>query len=113
MSCLLQVTAVEPGGYKTDVAKSRQMLPPHPAYTDETMMTTVIRNALVTPSVVDAYGETAKGVETVYQLSLLPTPPGRLPLGPEGVQFARTHISEMTADVDKAAAWQDEIAASL
>ena len=51
--------------------------------------------------------DTAKGIERIYALSLLEDPPRRLPLGLDGVQWAREHIMAFQEDVDKYASWSE------
>ena len=55
------------------------------------------------------YSNAAKGVEKLYELSLLEEPPRRLPLGPDRVQWVREHIASLSTDVDRYASWSDDL----
>ena len=109
---LPQVTAVEPGAFQSSLAANRTMAPQHPAYTDSALPSSAMRAAFATPeseAAAFASSDTAKGVEKIYELSLLDDPPRHLPLGPDGVQLARIKVEEFGEEVEKYASWSDDL----
>ena len=117
LTCSLnKITAVEPGAFSTELGAKRETAPRHPAYTDPTMMTSLVRGAFeqsASEAATFPYSDTAKGVEKLYELSLLDSPPLRLPLGPDGVQWVREHIASLSTDVDKYASWSDGLTSDV
>ena len=92
---------------------SIQMLPQHPAYIDDASATGVFRKvfggATVEAQKKLGFGDPAKGVQKVYELSKLENPPLRLLLGKDINRYTREYIAQLTKEVDEYAAWSDNL----
>lgn len=77
----------------------------HPAYTDPTLPTAVTREVFKHS---ERYAkDPMKGVQRIYDLSLLPEPPLRFPLGLEVVDAVAKQIKSVENDVAKYASWSE------
>jgi hypothetical protein len=84
-------------------------VPVHPAYTNPSLITSIIRNYMsdaVLPGDVD------KVTKVIYQLFAdggndgLPL---RIPLGKDAIQALRTKVEELTTEVDKVEKYSDDL----
>ncbi|KAI0794410.1 NAD(P)-binding protein [Fomes fomentarius] len=102
----IKITSVEPGAFDTNVVSVSQLAPQHPAYAEEGSITAIVRKALI-QSAQSWQGakDTRKGVQKIYDLTLLPSPPLHLPLGQDAVTGIRRHIEALTKDVEDYAHW--------
>ncbi|KAI0738149.1 NAD(P)-binding protein [Daedaleopsis nitida] len=113
----IKITSVEPGAFKTEITHALQFAPQHPAYANPTSLTSIVRKSLSDdgPKEGDAasrYGwnDTRKGVQKIFELTLLPNPPARFPLGQDSIRFCRDYVDEISRDVEGYAHWSDELA---
>ncbi|KAM5545438.1 hypothetical protein V8D89_000476 [Ganoderma adspersum] len=110
----IKVSSVLFGGFVTEFSTgSIQMLPPHPAYTDSASAAVAFRKVFGDATVESqkklGFGDPAKGVQKVYELSTLQNPPLRLLLGNDINQYTREYIAQLTKEVDEYAAWSDNL----
>ena len=108
---MFQITSVQAGGFNTEVFNAARVAPQHSAYAGDDSFTSAVRKSLAQVSRTDerAYGleqqDTKKGVEKIYQLTLLPAPPLHFPLGLDALKWIREQIEELTNDVEGYAHW--------
>ncbi len=94
---------------------SLQVLPQHPAYADPAKAAPAFRHlnvfdgATVESQKKLGFGNPAKGVQKVYELSTLPNPPLRLLLGKDSNQYARDYIAQLTKEMDEYSAWSHNL----
>lgn len=77
----------------------------HPAYSDPTLPSVALRSFFQNT---ERYGrDPAKGVQRIYDLSLLPEPPLRFPLGPDAVDGVKSQVKLVEKDAEKYASWSE------
>ena len=81
---------------------------PHPAYTKETLATTIVRNVLLSPNL-KLPNDLDKGIAKIYELSKLQNPPVRLQLGKDSIQAVRTQIASVAGELDHYESWSDDL----
>nr|VWO98273.1 Zn(2)-C6 fungal-type domain-containing protein [Ganoderma boninense] len=110
----IEVSFVLFGGFVTEFATgSFQMIPQHSAYADNTNAAAVFRR-MFSGSTVESqkklgFGDPAKGIQKVYELSKLENPPLRLLLGKDINQYVKEYIAQLTKEVDEYEAWSDNL----
>ena len=108
-----QVSSVLAGTFATDIGKSLQMIPHHPAYVSETSPTIMARKML--GNVAEAMGkktglgDPAKGAQKIYDLSQLPDPPLRLLLGQDANHYVGEYLAKLTREIEQYASWSDDL----
>ncbi|TBU27432.1 NAD(P)-binding protein [Dichomitus squalens] len=115
----IKISSVLAGSFATDIGKSLQMMPQHPAYADESNATTMARKMLNQMLSMGTdkeaakklgLGDPAKGVEKIYELSRLPNPPLRLLLGKDANHMVREWLAQVTKEIDEYESWSDDVA---
>ena len=102
------------GGFITDILSSFQIIPQHPAYAEGSAA--ALSRKLWHESVDkearknQGWGDPAKAVQRIYELSKLPSPPVRFVLGKDAIQITREYITELTEEVNKYATWSENLA---
>ena len=54
-------------------------------------------------------GDPKKAAERIYELSLLDSPPLRLPLGPDSVQYIRKQLDRITSELEEYQSWSVDV----
>ncbi|RDX45561.1 NAD(P)-binding protein [Lentinus brumalis] len=110
----VKITAVEPGGFVTEIVSAIQYAPQHPAYANPASITSMIRKSLQAETGdfarMSQLSDTAKGAQKIYELTLLANPPIHMPLGKDSVGFIREYAAELTKTVEEYASWSDKLA---
>lgn len=99
----IRVTAVEPGGMKTDFAteQSSKLVPNQAAY-DSTVGATI--RALTAPDYLDSYSDPATIAKVILKVSDLDDPPIRLLIGSRWLQYGSS-FDQQRAEADKEWSW--------
>ncbi|RPD64116.1 NAD(P)-binding protein [Lentinus tigrinus ALCF2SS1-7] len=106
----IKVSLVEPGAFLTEIVTANQFVPQHPAYADPTSITSTIRKLFSEDIRKLPFSDPDKGVQKIFELTKLASPPLHLPLGKDSVGNIRAHIADLTKVVDEYASWSDNIA---
>ncbi|CAL1712830.1 unnamed protein product [Somion occarium] len=101
----IKTTLVEPGTFRTEVIGKLGEGYNHPAYTKPTLITNVLRATLRDHKMKE--GDTSKGVQKIYDLSLLLDPPLRLPLGKDAVEMVKGEAKSILDDAAKYESWSE------
>ncbi|KAG2048001.1 NAD(P)-binding protein [Suillus hirtellus] len=91
----IKICIIEPGLFHTDVLNKAEVLPQHPAYTDESFAS-VIRRKLV-GAVLE--GDADKFTRTVYEVVQGGNIPKRLPMGLDAIELLNGKIELLKATV--------------
>ncbi|RPD54594.1 NAD(P)-binding protein [Lentinus tigrinus ALCF2SS1-7] len=106
----IKFTSVEPGAFVTEFMNNVERTPQHPAYTDPSLPTAVMREMYAHPeSLPFEFNDPAKGVEKLFELSRLPNPPLQFPLGRDAVKFLSDATAEHTKLVEKYGSWSNDL----
>ncbi|KAK7692333.1 hypothetical protein QCA50_003958 [Cerrena zonata] len=103
----IKVSLIEPGGFYTEGPKKAATSSgySHPAYNAPTLPSNVFRAFF--KSGVRFGADPTKGVQRIYDLSLLSDPPFRFVLGKDAVAAVRAEIKSIEQDVAKYETWSD------
>lgn len=108
---LSQITLVEPGYFATEATPNMgpngARMPVHPAYTKPTLPGNVMRDWQANGGTAGA--DPALAVAKIFELSLLPDPPFRLPIGADCLDAFRTKAKQYTETVEKYGSWSDSL----
>lgn len=77
----------------------------HPAYAAPTLPSHGLRSLITGSQRLGA--DPVKGVQRLYDLSLLPDPPFRFVLGKDAASFIRGELKEIEQDVNKYESWSE------
>ncbi|CAL1712882.1 unnamed protein product [Somion occarium] len=102
----IKITLVEPGTFRTEILAKLGEGYSHPAYTKPSLLSNVNRAALPDEKLMKQ-ADTSKGVQKIYDLSLLPNPPLRLPLGKDAVAMVRGEAKSILEDAAKYESWSE------
>ncbi|KAG2111976.1 uncharacterized protein F5147DRAFT_632713 [Suillus discolor] len=91
-----QICIIEPGAFHTSVMNKAEVLPQHPAYTDESFETSVMRRQVV-GAVFE--GDAYKFTRTVYEVVQGGNIPKRLPMGLDAIELLNGKIELLKATV--------------
>ena len=104
------------GGFQTNaVAVGMVKLPSHPAYTDPSLPSSILRTALLASTQKEqdprfpVLGDPAKAVRELYRLSELQAPPLRLVLGKDCLDICREKMAAVLKDVEDYASWSKDL----
>lgn len=106
----VQITIIEPGGFRTDFVKGGMDSTPLPVYTKPTLKGVFIRNIFQNDPVMP--GDTGKAVEVIYRLAALPDPPLHLPLGNDSIAGVRRKTAKLLEETDKFESWSQGLDAT-
>ena len=81
----------------------------HPAYSKPTLVPSVIRATLGTQKGREGPQDPAKASTKIYELSQLPNPPLRLPLGKEAVAIIKSALTGIVAEIEPYESWSDDL----
>ena len=101
---------MEPGAFYTEIVDAIQFVPQHPAYAYPSSATSTRRKLFTEDVRTLPFSDVDKGVQKIFELTLLPNPPARLPLGRDSVRFCRDYVDDISRDVEGYAHWSDELA---
>ena len=93
-----QVTIIEPGWIRTEVAPKATWSPEHPAYQNPDLPTTYIRR--VGWDKVTAWKDARRSAEAFYKVACLPDPPLHVLVGKDAINATRKKIAALTANID-------------
>ena len=91
------------------------MMPPHPAYSDPSTVAFITRKSLSDgPKEKDmllqfGYSDVNKGVEKIWELSRLESPPHHLPLGMDAVKFLKDKGVELIKAAEEYESWSHDL----
>lgn len=94
--------------FRTNGAAAATILPVHPAYSSPTLPSSLVRTVTTSPDMFT--NDPLKAAATLYRLSLLPSPPARLPLGKQAVEAIKGAIKKHTAEIDEYESWSVDMA---
>ena len=98
----------------TEFGGSVQQIPLHPAYTG-TAAEGFRKMFEGAGSIAEAqkklgFGDPRKGVQKVYELSKLASPPHRLLIGKDANKEVQEYIAELTKETNEYTSWSDDVA---
>ena len=106
-----QITSVQPGFFKTDLQNKVPILDRHPAYASPGLPAyrgrEILSQGYSTTEI--AFGETKKGAEKIYEVTMLDQPPLWLPLGKDCLERTAAHAAEFQKVVAQFAHWSDDL----
>ena len=104
------MSLIEPGTFYTETMKRAEVGTSvqysHPAYTSPTIPSYMVRNHFI-GSGVRMGADPAKGVQRIYDLSLLPNPPLRFVLGKDAIKVVKDEMKSIGEDVAKYESWSE------
>ncbi|RPD70015.1 NAD(P)-binding protein [Lentinus tigrinus ALCF2SS1-7] len=107
----IKITTVEPGIFTTALETNAEFLPQHPAYTDDSSPTSIARKMLAelrsNGGVVKK--SPVKFAQRIFELSELPNPPARLPLGHDCIAMLKGQVAKLTKATEEYASWSDDL----
>ena len=95
---MTQVTIIEPGWIRTEVAPKATWSPEHPAYQNPDLPTTYIRR--VGWDKVTAWKDARRSAEAFYKVACLPDSPLHVLVGKDAINATRKKIAALTANID-------------
>ncbi|KAG1731849.1 uncharacterized protein EDB91DRAFT_1252005 [Suillus paluster] len=102
----IKICIIEPGAFYTNGINAGVLLPQHPAYTDDSFATSVLRRRL-DAAVFD--GDAEKFARTVYQVVQGEKIPQRLPMGLDAIEMLTAKIESLKATVTETAGWSKDL----
>ncbi|TIC09499.1 NAD(P)-binding protein [Wallemia mellicola] len=93
----IKITTIGPGGFRTKALDNVTSLPPHPEYTEPSLITNLIRQYL---PVVPLPGDATKGAEAIYTISNVENPPANLILGADAREQVQERINNLTKGLE-------------
>jgi len=103
----IKITILEPGPFRTGIAKYRNVVPPHPAYTDPGLPGSKWRE--MCKSEAFSNGDPQKACIVFDKVSRLEDPPIRLPLHQIALHMASEKGKSLIETVQKYRDWSDEL----
>ncbi|PIL34515.1 hypothetical protein GSI_03293 [Ganoderma sinense ZZ0214-1] len=109
----IKISSVLPGGFVTELIQKFQMMPQHPAYVGETNPAGIFRKFFGEGRdkdiMMSRWSDPEKGVQKIYELSQLPSPPLRLLLGKDCNAYIAEYLEQVTREVKEYASWSDDL----
>ncbi|KAG1869664.1 hypothetical protein C8R48DRAFT_96303 [Suillus tomentosus] len=102
----INVCIIEPGAFHTNVIGETTVLPQHPAYTDQSFPTSVLRKTL---NGALWEGDADKFARTVYEVVQGGKIPKRLPMGLDALEVLNLKIEDLKATVDETKGWSVDL----
>ncbi|KAI0697217.1 NAD(P)-binding protein [Cerioporus squamosus] len=104
----IKFTSVEPGPFYTEFMNNTSAIAQPSAYADPSNPASVMRHVFSHPEALPfELCDTSKGVQKVFELSRLPNPPLRLPLGRDAVRFLSEATAEYAKVVEEYSSWSE------
>ena len=106
---LIQITIISLGAFDTNAIGAMPKLPVHSAYDKPNLLVAQSRKSLLASltgnldPMYEIKGDASKAADAIYRMSLLPSPPVRVPLG--CVDLARDAIKSFSEEVEEYASW--------
>ena len=95
---MVQITIIEPGWIRTEVAPKAVWSSPHPAYQNPALPTTYIRNAGWDK--VTVWKDARRSADAFYKIACIPDPPLHFVVGKDAIESTRRKIAALTANID-------------
>lgn len=89
----MKVHILEIGSYRTAGTDSIVKLPVHPAYTEPSLVTQMVRSRIETTV---SNGDPAKAARIIEQLTRESNLPLRIPVGKDSIGYLRTKVATLT-----------------
>lgn len=106
----MQISLVEPGNFRTKDLREIHAFPSPEPYSAPTSGLSKARAQFAEIASPDfKMGDARKGAEKIYNLSTLENPPLRLPLGEQGVTWARSHLESVLAEIAQYESWSADV----
>ncbi|KAI1793785.1 NAD(P)-binding protein [Ganoderma leucocontextum] len=105
----IKLTIISLGAFGTNAVGAMTKLPVHPGYDKPDLVVAQSRKAILTSltgnfdPMYEVKGDAAKAADAIYRMSVLPSPPLRVPLG--CVDLARAAINSFSEEVEEYASW--------
>ena len=100
---------MEPGAFYTEIVDAIQFVPQHPAYAYPSSATSTRRKLFTEDVRTLPFSDVDKGVQKIFELTKLASPPLHLPLGKDAVTNMRLRITELTKMVEEYASWSENL----
>lgn len=108
--CWPQVSLIEPGTFRTSVLESAVRFPVPEVYTAPNSGAAKIQEVFGHLGLPETkLGDPRKAAERIYELSSLPNPPLRLPLGLDAIQFIRRQLESISSDLEDYKSWSEGV----
>ncbi|RDX45911.1 NAD(P)-binding protein [Lentinus brumalis] len=106
----IKFTSVEPGAFYTEFMNNAKSVDQPSAYAEPSNPTSIMREIHKHPEALPfELNDTAKGVQKVFELSRLSSPPPRLPLGRDAVKFMSDAAAAHVKVVEEYSSWSDDL----
>ncbi|KAI9068965.1 NAD-P-binding protein [Trametes sanguinea] len=113
----IKVVIVEPGAFRTAVLEKNMIVAPqHPAYTKPTSPAYHARGAFLKGAGKEAGtdadlhpSDPSKAVAKIIEMTMLLSPPLRLPVGSDAVAAIRGKVKSLTDEIDGYALWSEDL----
>ena len=105
-----QLTLIEPGFTRTDLADKATFTEIHPAYAKPTNAATAARKYVVgqfNPATAQNVSNLDRVVARIFEASRLEQPPLRLPLGADALEHVRTQMEIVEKDLKEYRSWSE------
>ena len=103
------MTTIEFGGYRTKAEANIVRVEQHPAYSKPTLFPSIIRATLGTQKGRDGPQDPVKASAKIFELSLLPNPPLRIPLGKDSVAVIKSALQDFAAMIEPYESWSNDL----
>ncbi|KAK7690730.1 hypothetical protein QCA50_005829 [Cerrena zonata] len=104
----IKFTLIEPAMFKTQGAQAAIILPIHSAYSNPALPSSFIRSLTTNPAMFP--NDPSKAAKTIYNISMLPSPPFRLALGEQAVGEIKKKIQKLTSELEEYESWSTAMA---
>ncbi|PIL34900.1 hypothetical protein GSI_02687 [Ganoderma sinense ZZ0214-1] len=96
---LLQITIIEPGYIRSELARRGTLAPEHPAYRQNPDLPTTHMRRIGFENI-PTWKDTRRSAEAFYKIACVPDPPLHFVVGKDAIAIARKKIAALTADID-------------
>ncbi|KAM5545860.1 hypothetical protein V8D89_000898 [Ganoderma adspersum] len=105
----IKMTIISLGAFGTNAVSAMPKIPVHPAYDNPELLVAKSRKSILMSlggdfdPMYEVKGDAAKAADAIYRMSVLPSPPLRVPLG--CVDLARAAVKSFSDEVEEYASW--------
>ncbi|KAM5545436.1 hypothetical protein V8D89_000474 [Ganoderma adspersum] len=105
----IKITIISLGAFGTNAVSAMPKIPVHPAYDNPELLVAKSRKSILMSlggdfdPMYEVKGDAAKAADAIYRMSVLPSPPLRVPLG--CVELARAAVKSFSDEVEEYASW--------
>ncbi|KAM5545462.1 hypothetical protein V8D89_000500 [Ganoderma adspersum] len=105
----IKLTIISLGAFATNAVGAMTKLPVHPAYENAELLVAKARKSILASPTgkfdpgYEMKGDPAKAADAIYRMSVLPSPPLRVPLG--CVDLARAVVKSFSEELEEYASW--------